>query len=288
MADESEVLNVLVGLAAAVAYPNGTASPSITGGVIKIYPGWPVPNILETDIKEGGVHVSAFPLATEKKMPTALGRPYRVINPGSPTIAASAAPPDALGISFIVNESVPMAADGYRVTLSGTVTTPQNVYFLVDGTGYHYSVQNGDTLTSIATAMATLIPNANNAGPVITILGAAEVIARVGGVGTAARELRRQAKDFVLTIWAPTPALRDTVSSALDSALSESSNLSLSDGLPAFMVYARSLAPSDASENYLIYRRDIVFTVNYATSQTISAPQVVAPVMTTNDQTKNI
>jgi len=267
MADPSEILNVIAGQVAAIVYPNGTASPSITGAVVKVYPGWPVPDILQADIKNSGVHISIYPLPTERKLPTALGRPYRVIDSGNPTIET--------------------AVSGSAVTLSGAVSTPQNVYFLIDGIGYHYSVQSGDSLASIATAMATLIPGASNVGPVVTFPNAFEIIARVGGVGAAARELRRQTKDFMVTVWAPTPALRDTIGSAIDSALSISSDIQLSDGLPAFMVYARSMY-SDASENYLVYRRDLVYTVNYATSQTISAPQVVAPVMTTNDLTKNI
>lgn len=267
MADPSEILNVIAGQAAAIAYPSGTSSASITNGPIKIYAGWPVPPVLQADINAGGVHITVYPLTTERKMTTALGRPYRQVTAGDPTILA--------------------AVSGSTVTLSGFVSTPQNVYFLIDGIGYHYSVQTGDTLTTIATAMATIIPASTNAGPVITISGAHEIIARTGGVGTAARELRRQAKDFMVTIWAPTPQLRDIVGSALDSGLSVDSNISLSDGLPSFIVYARSMY-SDASENYLVYRRDLVYTVNYATSQVISAPQVVAPVLTTNGITQNI
>jgi ribosomal protein S24E len=40
------------------------------------------------------------------------------------------------------------------------------------------------------------------------------------------------------------------------------------------------------SQNTQIFRRDIVFSVNYATSQTVSAPQVVAPVISINDYTQ--
>lgn len=145
-------------------------------------------------------------------------------------------------------------------------------------------MQSTDTLTSIATALATLIPNASNVDAVISLPQAREITARIGGVGSEARELRRQTKDYRVTVWAPTTALRDTLGSALDAALSIDSDLTLSDNLPAFMVYARSMY----SQNTQIYRRDIVFSVNYATSQTLSAPQVVAPVMSINDHTNTL
>lgn len=266
MADQSDVMNLLAAKAAAVAYPNGTGVPSITGAIVKVYPGWPVPNKLQADINAGGVHISIYPLPTEKKINSTLGRPYQVTTTGAPTLFAT--------------------VSGQTVTLSGAVSTPTNVYFLIDNVGYHYSVQSNDTLTTIATAMAIQIPGATSVGAVVTIPDGISIVARTGGVGTASRELRRQAKDFQITIWSPTPALRDKVASALDIALSEESNISLSDGAPSYMVYTRSFQ-SDASENYLVYRRDFVYTVNYATTQTIDAAQVVAPVMHITDISNN-
>lgn len=262
MADPSEILNVIAAQVAAIVYPNGTGSDSISGTVVNVYAGWPVHSTLDTDILAGNSHISVFPMEGEQKIPTALGRPSRLVADGAATMMAT--------------------VSGTSVTLSGTVSTPQNIYFLLDGVGYHYSVQSGDTLTSIATAMATLIPNATSLAAVITLAQATNITVRVGGVGSEARELRRQTKEFRVTIWAPSTILRDTLGSALDSALSIDSNLQLSDNLPAFMVYARSMY----SQNTQIFRRDIVFSVNYATSQTVSAPQVVAPVISINDYTQ--
>jgi hypothetical protein len=264
MADPSEILNVIAAQVAAIVYPNGTGSPSVTGTVVSVYAGWPVHSVLDTDIQAGITHISVYPMEGEQKIPTALGRPYRAVDCGDPSVIAT--------------------VSGTAVTLSGTVSTPQNLYFLVDGSGYHYSVQSGDTLTSIATAITTLIPNASNVEEVISLPQATQIVARVGGVGTEARELRRQAKEYRITVWAPTTLLRDTLGGALDEGLSINSSLQLLDNLPAFMIYARSMY----SQNTQIYRRDMVFSVNYATSQTLSAPQVVAPVMSINDHTQTL
>ncbi|MDF7658320.1 hypothetical protein PUG81_05010 [Erwiniaceae bacterium L1_54_6] len=266
MADSSDVSNVIAGMVAATVYPNGTSEPSISGAVIKIYPGWPVPNVLQQDINTGGVHISIWALSTERKIGSELGRPYRVLTKGEPPLIAT--------------------VTDQAVTLSGSVSVPTNVYFLIDGVGYHYPVQSGDTLTSVATAMANQIPGATSSGEVISLPDAKSIIARTGGVGTAMRELRRQAKDFQITIWAPTPAARIQVAAAIDGALSEVSNISLSDGAPALMLYTRQF-DTDASENYLIYRRDLIYTVNYATTQIIDAPQVIAPVMNVTDTSGN-
>ncbi|MCG7388754.1 hypothetical protein [Pantoea sp. ACRSB] len=267
MADSSDVSNTLAGMIAAAAYPNGTSQASISGSVIKIYPGWPVPNVLQQDINAGGVHISLWALPAERKIGSELGRPYRVVEKGEPPMVAT--------------------VNGLTVTLSGAASVPTNVYLLIDGTGYHYPVQSGDTLTTVATALANQIPGATSSGAIITLESGNSITARTGGVGTAVRELRRQAKDFQVTVWAPTPAMRALVGSAVDQMLSESSNISLGDGAPALLLYARQF-DTDASENYLIYRRDLIYTVNYATTQTIAAPQVIAPVMHLTDASGNV
>ncbi|MGK3131151.1 hypothetical protein ACCW76_18325 [Pantoea sp. C8B4] len=91
--------------------------------------------------------------------------------------------------------------------------------------------------------------------------------------GQAVRELRRQIKDFQVTVWAPTPSLRNTIGTAIDTALSEHCHIDLGDGVPAQMFYARQF-DSDSAENWHVYRRDLIFSVNFATTQTISAPEV--------------
>lgn len=266
MADSSDVSSTIAGMIVSTVYPNGTLSPSISGSVIKIYPGWPVPNVLQEDINASGAHISIWALPSERKIGSELGRPYRVIEKGDPPMIAT--------------------VNGLKITLSGAASVPTNVYFLIDGIGYHYPVQSGDTLTTAATAMANQIPGAISSGSVITLASGSSVVARTGGVGTAVRELRRQAKDFQITIWAPTPAMRVLIASTVDAMLSENSIISLGDGAPSMLFYTRQF-DTDASENYLIYRRDLIYTVNYATTKTIAAPQIVAPVMHVTDASGN-
>ena len=66
MADLDDVMNALTSLIAGVIYPNGTGNASVVGAPVKIYPGWPVPNVLDDDIKAGHAHVSIFPRPEER------------------------------------------------------------------------------------------------------------------------------------------------------------------------------------------------------------------------------
>src|SRR5574343_442998 len=61
---------------------------------------------------------------------------------------------------------------GQQITVSGTLPTAgavQNLAMVAGGSTYTYQASHADTLTSIATAFAALIPGASNVGPVITI-----------------------------------------------------------------------------------------------------------------------
>lgn len=76
MADLSDVMNILVAQVAAVVYPLGPTRPSLSGIATKIYPGWPVPNALETDLKAGKAHISVYSLPTERKSTRYIGRTW--------------------------------------------------------------------------------------------------------------------------------------------------------------------------------------------------------------------
>jgi hypothetical protein len=259
--DLSEVADTLVSKACAAVYPSGTSQPSVCGAAVKLFQGWPVPNDLEASLKAGKVQVSVYPLPTERKTNRNISRQWNVIDPGSPTITTT--------------------VSGSTITFAGTVSTPQNVYILVNGKGYQYSVQANDTLTSIATSLTALIkvniPAASSSGAAITVPSAYSLIARTGGIGSAVLELKRQEKEFQITVWAPTPTKRNQVAEAIDVALCEFTDIIFADQSHGIMRYCRTFQ-SDQTEKSGLYRRDLVYSIDYATTKTADggAPQILA------------
>ncbi|MFC4526413.1 hypothetical protein ISN76_12925 [Dyella halodurans] len=260
MADVIDVMNALVATMAQVIYPNGTAQPPSTGLQTVIYPGWPQSSQLDADLagfsngKGGRIHVTVYASGNEKNT-TRYSNDWQTLSVPNPTLTASIA--------------------GQTVTIGGTVSTPQNMALLVNGAGYTYAVQPADTLTSIATALAALVPGASNTGPVITFPATARIqAARVGGVGTAFREVRRQQRLFQVTIWADTQADRETTAQAIDVPLAATEFLTMSDGTAARIIYQSSRL-DDMTQKANLYRRDLTYLVEYATTQTAQATQVV-------------
>lgn len=259
MADISDVENALVSTIAAIVYPNGTAQPSITGVPTIIYPGWPQSSQLDLDMAAfatgvGRLHVTVFPTNTEKNT-TRYFTDFQEVTTPAPTLTITVA--------------------GQAVTLAGTVSTPQNVALIINDLPYTYEVQVGDTLTTIASALAALVSGATSAGAVVTIPVTGRIAAaRTGTVGTVARITRSQQRTIQITVWADTPDHRSATASAIDSALSAMNFIVFPDGSQGRLVYVASHI-DDMTQKANVFRRDLLYSVDFATTVTASATEVI-------------
>lgn len=98
--------------------------------------------------------------------------------------------------------------------------------------------------------------------------------------GSITRELRRQDRVFQITAWCSTPTQRDTIGAALDIAMAQIEFLALPDGYGARMIYRNSHVTDDL-EKAKIYRRDFQYSVEYATTQTMSATVITQTITNT-------
>ncbi|WP_321354538.1 hypothetical protein [Pseudomonas extremaustralis] len=257
MASLTDVLKQVAAQIAAIVYPSGTGQPSVAGFPIRVYPGWPVPEQLEADLAAGIAHISVYSHGKDRSTTRYLGRSWIPLTAPVHTLV--------------------MTVAGSVVTLSGTISA-QNIMINLNGTSYVYAVQQSDTLTSAATALAYLIPGATSSGPVITLTGAHAVLARVGGFGTAYKETKRQEQSVQVIVWANSPAARDAVVSPLDSALSDGNNISFIDGSFGVIRSNGSLM-TDQLQKADLYRVDLFYMIDYATTQTMQAAEAIAPVL---------
>lgn len=253
MSDISDVSNQLVAAAAAVLYPSGTANPSVANTPIRIYPGWPDAATLDADLATGTCHVTVYPLQIERNT-SRMPRTWQQVSVNAATLT--------------------MTISGQTVTVGGTVSSPQNVMIGASGVDYAYAVQATDTLSSIATALSALILGATSSGAVITLPAAANITAaRVGINGTLAMETRRQERVMQLAIWADTPAHRDAIAQPLDQYFGSIERITMPDGFSARLIY-RGSPVWDNLQKTGLYRRDLHYAVEYATTTTTGATQI--------------
>lgn len=265
MADEAEVEDALCDFVVAALYPEGIdgldeTSPSVAGAPTKVQRGQPLSLDLEGMLEAGQVDVAVAARNGVERVTTRYQREWFTLVPPKRTITAS--------------------TPGSSVTLGGVVSVPHNLSLAQGGRVLAvYAVQATDTLAGIATALAAA---ANGRGGAVTASGPAlsaglggDIAVRVGGVGTAALETKRQDKSFQITVYAPSPELRDATTKFLDSALSDLNFLALPDGTEGLVRYERTVA-IDTSEKMTEWRRDLFYWVEYPTIITRPIAEVVA------------
>ena len=142
---------------------------------------------------------------------------------------------------------------------------------------YVYCTGSTDTPEVVAANVSGLISAdrvVNLSGPTLTIPGVTRVIARVVVNGTLTREMRRQKQGFRVTCWCPTPDIRDISARAIDQLFVSYRFLDLADGTRGRVQYRGTLV-FDQSQDAMLYRRDLLYDVEYPTTIVSSGPAML-------------
>lgn len=252
MADLSDVLTALANTLGTAFYPNGTANPSAITAPVRIYPGWPVPANLDADLAANTVNVSLYPLPME-----------RVEGLTSPDTQTQTITPAQLTLSV----------SGSQITVGGAIQVGDVATIDRNYAVSTYAVQASDTLASVAAGIASAIGGTASGNVVTAPSGTFALSAGVSTQGTVIQPMRRIERRIQVTIWAPTPSLRDQAAPIIDNALWNAERITLPDGTPCGLSYQGS-PMTDMLEKQAIYRRDLMIAARYLSTQTQTAQTV--------------
>lgn len=260
MADLSQVRDTIAQNLVTPIYPNGTNQPSIAGVAVTINAGWPIRTNLDKQLQLGNAMVSVYPMKQERVL-----TPFqRIFEPNIKTLPTLTA-----------------TATTNSVTIGGLISIPQSVMIIVNGTGYAYKVINTDTLNSIADALSDLIPGSSANLNVISIPNAYSIIGRVSSNYSASAEIARVDRVFMITIWSPNENIRFILGNAIDVYMKLNYRIQMVDNFFA-QVFYHNTDDTDMLDKSLIYRRDLNYTIQYATTVTENFMTVTDPVVQTN------
>ncbi len=257
MADQSDVEAALVTAIAAILYPQGADAPSLIGSRCRIFRGWPSTAALNADLAAEVINITIFPDGSGHQDTTRYSDEPRLVSRNVPTLIVDVA--------------------GTTVTFAGVIGAGQVAGILVDNMAVVHRVQDGETLELVAATLGAYLRTrrlVSVVGASITIPNARAVIGRVVADQTVQRETRRQRQGFRATIWCPSAALRDTVAGLIDRGLSDSNWLALPDRTSGFIRGATTKV-FDQSLNANLYRRDIIFDIEYPTTITEMLPTMI-------------
>jgi hypothetical protein len=249
MADLTDVENALVSMVTTAVYPNSTASPSVAGIAAMIYAGNPVPDQLDTDFSPTNIapraHINVNFLMDRDASDLLDGWQVRTISTPSLTLTVDNATS--------------------TITVGGTVSVPINCAIKVNAVVYRYAVQQADTLQTVATNIAALIPFASVVGTVITVPNAYQLITKTGSIGTAINAVGQQQGVFKITVLAPSFIYRTAFSKAIKGYLDANYRLTMPDSTGANMSY-KGMRQFDTYQKTIIYRRDLMYEVTFYTT----------------------
>ncbi len=257
MVDLSDVEDALLRVAAGALYPEGPQAPSVVGRVCRIYRGWPQEASLAADMGAGHVHVTVFPEARGRAVAARLGEACEVL-PAAP-----------LGLSVTVA--------GRSATVAGEAREGQVAGLLVDGMAVVHRIARGDTPEMVAAVLAAYLRTrfiVTVDGATLTVAGQGPMLGRVVADRTIRRQTRRQRHLFRLTAWCPDPALRDRVAAVLDGVLSGMDFIDLPDGGAGRLLF-RGAAVQDQGRRVRLFRRDLLYAVDYATTVAETLPVMI-------------
>jgi hypothetical protein len=266
VADLSDVTLYLAQQAEAAVYPNGTSGgvKSVAGIDCRVYQGWPIGAQLDLDIagmlkdpvtgiegpRAGGVcaNVSVFPmLGTGVQVYQIQNKTYTIV-------------PPAINMTFTLS--------GDTITVSGQPATGEYLTVIADDK-YIYSTSGANAaaiLSALATAAQANYPGASATATTLTIPVGHSIVVRQGGIATQGRVTHRQKHSVMVTVWAPNRVTRDALASSIDNLIKQSIRVSMPDTSQAIVIYNRTIV-NDEQQAESIYRRDLIFDVEYATIQ---------------------
>jgi hypothetical protein len=256
MADLSNVETALVQAIIAIIYPNGKTAASVLKMNVKAFRGMPSSGLLLADRASGILDISVFPVPGATRDTTRWGVQTFDI-PSTPGLT--------------------VAVVGNSATFAGIAAPGDLAGILAGQTAYVYQTQPNDTAALVAAVLAgQIVVNTTCSvdGASLTMSALQSIVARTAAAATALQELGRQEQEFRISVWAPNPQVRDQACSFVTAGLAAISFLTLADGSGGRIRY-KSTASIDDDQASSIYRRDLIYTVEYATTIALQTPTVL-------------
>ena len=255
MPDEADVETALAAFIAGALYPAGEGAASAVGTVCRVYRGWPVVGALDADLVAGVAEITVQPVAGSFRNTSRYTTEWQGAAPACPLIAET---------------------EGSVVRFSGGAGPGMVAGVLVDGRAYAWRVNDSSTPGIVAAVLADMVRMdrpATLSDATVSFPGAHGVVARAVSDGAGAQELRRQQGLFRVTLWCPSPEVRDRLAAFVDLSLSGSAFLDV--GGWGCRIEATGGTSHDEGAAVRAWRRDLVYRIEYPTVLASDLPSML-------------
>lgn len=258
MADLSDVVTLLGQMAAAAAYPNGTGQPSVINAGVKVVADWPLAADVDAAVAANTAIVSIYPQSGSSNIPQIVDDEPYIVTPAVHGMTAT------VGATTVALSGTPGAGEFASITVNKSQTFSKT------------GASAAAILAAIASAASSAYPGVSATGATITFPSSIRSLScRIGATATAGRVIHRQRAMICVSVWASTPTVRDQLASTVDVAFKLANRLVLPDGSQAIMSHEHAMQ-ADEKQAAMIYRRNMIYAVDYATIHTYSVTEITS------------
>lgn len=229
----------------------------------RTYRGFPLDTQLTNDLKAGVSNISVFSSPELARNTTRFLRAMtsRIASQASATLTATMT--STPGVQSVI-------------TFSGTATPSEVIGIGAVTNGWALRVQSSDTPASIAATFAANMPHATAVGPVLTIVTPYVVSVAFSADFTMLTEVHRQMQTIRVSVWTPTTELRDLICATLDPAIMWQDRILFPDNSISGPICSAGTFVDDVVGIEFMWRRDLLYDVEYPTMyQQIVPPMVL-------------
>jgi hypothetical protein len=156
---------------------------------------------------------------------------------------------------------------GNLITVTGQIGLGEYLTLVIDNAAV--CSQTGANTAAMLSALATEAqgkgyPSASATATTLTIPFGHSLVVRQGGTAVLGKVTHRQRQSVMVTVWSPTQAARSTLAGAIDNAIKNKIKVAMPDTSQALVIYSRTNVLDDR-QSTAIYRRDLIYDVEYAT-----------------------
>jgi hypothetical protein len=152
------------------------------------------------------------------------------------------------------------------ITVSGTLSPGEYLTLVIDDA--FVCSQTGADVAALLAALATQAQGfgytATSTADTLTIAFGHALVVRQGGAAVMGKVTRRQRHSVMVSVWAPTQVARKQLAAPIDNLIKQTIKVSMPDTSQALVCYSRTNV-SDEQQSSTIYRRDLIYDVEYAT-----------------------
>lgn len=244
---------------------------------MQVFKGWPVAGDLTNILAQQQCAVSVYDHGHAKQGLRYIGKAdHQLVPTNGGTIVATATPSTG-ALSFAYGSGYSSVPAGLNIhTFVGSGATLADAYYQTLATDTPATIATAVIAAINALAISGVVATSTGSGT-LSVTGSPALKCNVGGFATFAKEAGRQLRTVQVSVWAPNPALRQSIAEAIleNVGVADIPFITLTDGTITWFRYDSDTISDESQADYSLYEHHILFNAELPVLRRYTTYEVV-------------